>query len=242
MIVSVSVNGNEYTANLKEPISIGIPVARKSGVSSFGIANAKYVDYRDGGFIGNKNLGGPCNLETITFTPHGNSTHTECLGHIALEKFYVNVEIEDTFLSATLITLENTGDALDFTGFNWQELNNIQALIIRTKPNNEGRKELDYSGKPTSYISVADMQQIVQSGIEHLLIDLPSVDPEWDEGKLEAHHIFWDYPKNPRLNCSITEFVYVPDNQNDGKYLLKLNIAPFISDAAPSNPTLYKLI
>jgi kynurenine formamidase len=31
-----------------------------------------------------------------------------------------------------------------------------------------------------------------ESGIKHLLIDLPSVDKEKDEGKLLAHKAFWN--------------------------------------------------
>ena len=34
------------------------------------------------------------------------------------------------------------------------------------------------------------MEAIVALGVNHLLIDLPSVDPEFDQGKLIAHRIF----------------------------------------------------
>ena len=41
----------------------------------------------------------------------------------------------------------------------------------------------------------------------HLLIDMPSIDKENDEGKLEAHHAFWNYPNNAQLHKTITEFI-----------------------------------
>jgi hypothetical protein len=70
-----------------------------------------------------------------------------------------------------------------------------------------------------------------ESGIQHLLIDLPSVDKEKDEGKLLAHKAFWnvtdvnDLNLDARLEATITEMIYVPDNVADGSYLLNLQIA-----------------
>jgi hypothetical protein len=64
-----------------------------------------------------------------------------------------------------------------------------------------------------------------------LLIDLPSVDKEKDEGKLLAHKAFWnvtdvnDLNLDARLEATITEMIYVPDNVADGSYLLNLQIA-----------------
>ena len=75
----------------------------------------------------------------------------------------------------------------------------------------------------------------------HLLIDMPSIDRESDEGKLEAHHAFWNYPANTQLHKTITEFIYVPNEINDGTYILNLQIAPFENDASPSKPVLYKV-
>jgi hypothetical protein len=44
------------------------------------------------------------------------------------------------------------------------------------------------------------------------------------------------------VNKTITEMIYVRDEVADGLYLLNLQIAPFVSDAAPSRPLLYPLI
>jgi hypothetical protein len=45
--------------------------------------------------------------------------------------------------------------------------------------------------------------------------------------------------KRPR--ATITELIYVPAEVNDGLYLLNLQVAPFVADAAPSRPVLYPL-
>jgi hypothetical protein len=76
---------------------------------------------------------------------------------------------------------------------------------------------------------------------------LPSVDKEKDEGKLLAHKAFWnvkdvnDLNADARLNCTITEMIYVPDEVLDGAYVLNLQIASFENDASPSKPILYQI-
>ena len=40
-------------------------------------------------------------------------------------------------------------------------------------------------------------------------------------------------------NKTITEMVFAGQQVKDGKYLLNLQIPPFVSDAAPSRPILY---
>jgi arylformamidase len=78
--------------------------------------------------------------------------------------------------------------------------------------------------------------------VEHLLLDLPSVDREVDGGALAAHKAFWNYPENTRRNCTITEFIYVPNTIFDGSYLLNLQTAPIENDATPSRPVLYRIL
>ena len=89
---------------------------------------------------------------------------------------------------------------------------------------------------------------IRENGIQHLLIDLPSVDKEHDEGKLLAHKAFWNVKNvdnlnaDARLNCTITEMIFVDNTILDGNYFLNLQIASFENDASPSKPILYKIL
>ncbi|MDB9882921.1 cyclase family protein [Bacteroidia bacterium] len=246
MILTFNHNKKELKADFSKPLEIGVSVQRKDSLSSFGIAGADYKTYIDGDFVGNKANGGPCNLERIQFTPHGNSTHTECLGHISLDPHMVNECIKDDFFVSLVCTLSETKEdenaILDFSVIDWENLSMYESLIIRTLPNNISKIHQNYSGKNAPYISASDMQKIVDMGIQHIIIDLPSVDPEWDGGALAAHHVFWNYPENPRKNCSITEFAFIADEVKDGTYLLKLNISLFQSDAAPSRPVIYPII
>ena len=123
-----------------------------------------------------------------------------------------------------------------------------EALIIRTLPNLEGKKHLKYSNTNPPYLEEDAARFIRESGIKHLLIDLPSVDKEKDDGKLVAHKAFWNVTDvnslndDARLDCTITEMIFVSNEVKDGAYLLNLQIASFENDASPSKPLLYAIL
>jgi hypothetical protein len=114
-------------------------------------------------------------------------------------------------------------------------------LIIRTLPNNTSKLSKRYSGTNPIYLDAGAAEYIRECGIEHLLIDLPSIDKEEDGGALLAHRAFWDFPSAPRKNASITELIFVPNEIKDGIFLLNLQIAPIELDASPSRPVIYPL-
>jgi hypothetical protein len=88
-------------------------------------------------------------------------------------------------------------------------------------------------------ISVIELLNMID--VQHLLIDLPSVDRESDGGALAFHHAFWNVPQNPDFNRTITELIFVDSAIEDGNYILELQVAPFENDASPSRPVLYKI-
>jgi kynurenine formamidase len=119
---------------------------------------------------------------------------------------------------------------------------NVEALIIRTKPNDHSKCNRQYSGTNFPYLTIGAMQRIVDAGVQHLLIDLPSVDREEDGGALAAHHLFWNVPAEPNFQKTITELIYVPNEISDGNYILNLQVSNFANDAAPSRPMLFDLV
>ena len=93
------------------------------------------------------------------------------------------------------------------------------------------------------------MEYIVECGFDHLLVDVPSIDRIFDEGKLVNHRIFWNVEPGSfevnaetRMNSTITELIYLSNGIEDGEYLLNLQIAPFVADASPSRPLLFKIL
>jgi kynurenine formamidase len=231
-----------YQCDLSKPIDISIPM--RSGLdnpNAFGIPHPTFEPLVIGEFVGSVAKGGSVNCENLLLNAHGNGTHTECVGHISHERITINQLLKKFFFIAQVITSKtNNGQVMtaDIIPFIKKE---SEAIIIRTLPNDLDKLSKNYSGNNPGFLEPELCRQICDIGIKHLLVDLPSVDPEHDEGKLTAHHLFWDYPKNPRMDATISEMIYVPENIEDGIYLLNIQIASFETDASPSKPILYEI-
>ena len=260
MLATVQYNNQTIKVNLSKPIDISIPLTNTDeNPIAWYIEKPIIEPVVFGDWIGKVSEGkSSTNFNNIFFNPHGHGTHTECLGHITREFYSINQSLKRFFFLAELIsvvpelqgedlviTLENISTALDVT----LKLGvPKEALIIRTLPNFKVKKSLKYSNTNPPYLSEEAASFICESGIQHLLIDLPSVDKEKDDGKLLAHKAFWNVTDvnnlnaDARLDCTITELIFVPDEVKDGTYLLNIQIASFENDASPSKPVLYAIL
>ncbi len=270
MILETKISGKRYRFNPDRGVDVSIPlVFNGAQPNSYNVPEASSVAYEDGDFIGDTRRGGGCNFEKYSFIPHCNGTHTECVGHISLARIPVNVVPPGPFVPATLISVaatssgettesylpEKTADDMLITAGSLEErmlgadADFLEGLLIRTLPNDDSKKTRRYMQEQPPFFSLEAMALICAFGVRHLLIDLPSVDRTFDEGRLSAHHIFWGVPDGShevdpeeRSLKTITEMIYVDDSVGDGKYLLNLQIPNFTSDAAPSRPLLLPLI
>lgn len=247
MQLSFNHNGIFYKIDTSKPLDISLGVRHDGqGTNCFYTDRPSFKPYQAGTFIGNVAQGGACNVDIINFTPHGNGTHTECIGHITAEQQSITDAMPQGLMMARLVTInpERVGDDLviNKNQISLPETDNgMEALIVRTLPNDASKKNRDYSGTNPAYFSPEALQYIKEKGVNHLLCDIPSVDREDDGGKLLAHKAFFGVPDAPRLNATITELIYANDSIEDGLYLLDIQIAPFQSDASPSRPLLYRL-
>ena len=249
-------NGERY--DISNPIDISIPL-RFDGPqpNAFGVEPAISTPCEYGSLIGDTRRGGSCNFERVTFIPHCNGTHTECVGHITDQRISVLDCLSDVFVPATLISVEPefSGDDLVISD---KQISKVldsphlkaetNGLVIRSLPNDSSKLDRLYDAENMPpYLTQNAMHLIVENGFTHLLVDLPSIDRLFDDGKLLNHRIFWkvepgsfDTTADTRINSTITELIYVPNEIPDGEYLLNLQIAPFVSDAAPSRPVLFR--
>jgi arylformamidase len=231
-----------------EGIDISIPMGGKNADAKAWYVGSPVIEpVRGNGFVGSVAEGGSVNFRNIFFNPHGNGTHTECLGHITKEVYSINEHLKDFIVEALLISISpekiENGD-LVITKRQLQGIvknKKVKALVIRTIPNLSSKLNIDYSSTNPPYMDVGCVDVLNEMGVEHLLLDLPSVDRESDNGVLAVHHKFWGVPDNPQFHKTITELIYVPDSVSDGNYLLSLQVAPFENDASPSRPVLYQL-
>ncbi|GAA4275524.1 cyclase family protein [Aquimarina mytili] len=248
MITTVEHNNTLYKINLSKPLDISISLrASQDNVNAWYIDVPRIEPVTNGDWIGKVSEGASTNFNTIIFNPHGHGTHTECVGHITKEFYSINESLKRFFFMAEVISIDPEKRGNDFVITKEQIKNsitykNIEAIIIRTLPNKDNKRNKQYSNSNWPYLTEEAAGYIRELNIEHLLIDLPSVDKEKDEGKLLAHKAFWNYPKATRFEATITEMVYVDNEIKDGNYLLNLQIASFVNDAAPSKPILYRII
>ena len=205
-----------------------------------------FEPFRIGNFVGSVAEGGAANCMIVTVAPHGSGTHTECIGHIADGDYSVSASLQQSmflgyFASVGIEPFENdlVVSHTDVENLLSNLTTDSTSLLLQIN----GEYNKDNSGTNPPYILASTMDLIVKSGIEHLIINTPSVDKEEDGGDLESHHIFWNYKQNgnPRLNATITELANFPKDLEAGSYIVEIQIAPIHSDASPSRIFLYPI-
>jgi len=254
MKTHIEIDGKHYETNLSHPIDISLPLR-----DSVDNPIAWYLDkpvitpVTVGEWVGKVSEGSSStNFNNIFFNPHGHGTHTECLGHITAGFFSVNHSLRHFFFLAELVSITPEARGEDGVITVAQVRNALadrkpQAVVIRTLPNRVEKQHRNYSHTNPPYMEAEAAAFLRDLGVEHLLVDLPSVDREEDEGKLLAHKAFWNVKDVWALNddarhkATITELIFVDDTIADGTYLLNLQIASFENDATPSKPVLYPL-
>jgi len=248
VIATIQYNSRKLKIDLSQPLDISIPI--RDGAEN---VNAWYLgppkiqpESFDNEIISVKD-GAAVNFNTITFNPHAHGTHTETVGHINEKIYSINKQLKQFFFLAEVITVapETLGEDYMISKKQLQfALGNKKrdAVIIRTLPNTKDKKTRQYANTNPPYLEEDAAIYLREKSVKHLLIDLPSVDKEKDNGQLLAHNAFWNTSGKLRLDATITEFIYVPNKVEDGCYLLNLQIAAFENDATPSKPILYKVI
>ncbi len=266
----ITVGGQDYRVDLSDPLDISIPLDFEGQQpAAFGIPAASAVPFRAGPFVGSVPRGGSANCFTVTITPHGNGTHTESVGHILSEPVPIGEELRDSFVATTLLSVEleeldvtqetyasesapedlvitaaRLDEALERVG---GDVTWLDALVLRTRPNDPGKRRASYSGQNPAYLTDQAMAWVRAHQVRHLLVDVPSVDREEDRGELRNHRLFWGIDpgattlQGASTGRTITELIYVEDAIEEGHYLLNLQVPNFVLDAAPSRPRLFPI-
>jgi kynurenine formamidase len=261
-------DGRRLAADLADPLPIAVPLdfgGPQPGFHDAGPATSRAL--RTAGFVGDTREGGSCNCEQVTLVPHCNGTHTECLGHLTDDRISVAETLRGgmhlaLLLSVQPVAAEASDESSDPAPAPGDKLITAaalaqgaaahvglapQALVIRTLPNSVERMSHRYAGPaPAPFLSREAAGWLVDRGVQHLVLDVPSADRAQDDGRLTAHRVFFGLPpgarrasESSRPRTTITELAFIAPTIRDGWYLLDLQIPPFLSDAAPSRPLLY---
>lgn len=269
MHARIALGGREVRVDLSRPVDLAIALDfHGPQPRHFGAPAAHAAALEMGDFSGAVARGASCNCEIITLIPHCNGTHTEGVGHLTRAAVDVYRTVPAGLIPALLISVtpQSAADALEGSDPAPQPHDQLitrralaqgwprapfeaRALIVRTLPNREDKRTRDYSGCAAPYLSREAAQLLVERGILHLVVDVPSVDREHDAGRLSAHRLFFGLPPATsalaaaaRPDATITELAYVPDAVADGPCLLELQVPPLGGDAVPSRPLLYALL
>jgi len=267
MKMKIEIKNQNFTIDSDGRIDLSIPFSFDGQeANAFGAPSSKAEAYSNEQFVGDTTQGGSCNVSLLKLVPHCNGTHTECVGHLTEEKIFVPQVLGGPWTIARLVSLQpekasktsetygSKKEANDFIisakALEKALLNSdsktFQALIIRTLPNNSSKRAKHYESAP--YFSTEAMKYIRHLEIQHLMVDLPSIDKMSDGGELSNHRQFWQMEPGQKKSDSktarhklITELIYVPNEVYDGLYLLNLQTSNFLSDAVPSRPVIYPL-
>lgn len=248
MLATIKHNNKNFKINLSNPLDISISLrGDSSNVNAWYVDHPKIEPHIKEDFVGKVSEGAFVNFNDIYFNPHAHGTHTECVGHITKEFHSINQNLNRFFFMAEVITIAPEKYQDDFVISRKQLRYALgdkrpEALVIRTLPNLKDKLHKQYSHTDPPYLLEQAAQFLVDRGVAHLLIDLPSVDKEKDRGALLAHKAFWNFDGTLRKRATITEFIFVGNSIADGRYFLNLQVAPFENDASPSRPILYKIL
>jgi kynurenine formamidase len=250
----------EVSVDLARAVSLAVPVDfGGSEPRHYGAPAPRSQPLAVPGFSGDVATGASCNCSTITLTPHCDGTHTESAGHLTREPLDAHTVVPTGLVPALLVSItprdaastdESTepapkkGDGLITRRAleqAWPSNGPLpaRAIVIRTCGH-------DAAGFP--YLTREAAALLVARGIEHLVVDLPSIDRAEDEGRLTAHRVFFGLPRGSqslaqasRPQCTVTELARVPETLRDGWYLLELQAPALGGDAVPTRPLLYAM-
>ena len=267
MIIYIEHNSQKFIVNTKDFIDLSIPYNFDGPQPNFydvspGRLNALKIKHSS--YLVSEGAG--CNVPEVSLNIHCTGTHTEYVGHLLDVKGAVSSYIQDIIMPAGLITVESIPfiDCQDNYHVNVNEMeavickknielqfqklqkNKITTLVIRTLPNPIEKKYYSYSKNIPPFFTNDAIIFLIENNIQHLVVDLPSIDRMQDDGILGNHRIFWSKCSDPESKVShdslgtITELAYIPNHVKDGFYFLNIQTPHFQCDAAPSRPILIK--
>ena len=242
MLAQITFSGRQFTVDLNRGFDLSTGFDSQKGPLAWGAGRMEIKPVCIDDWVGSVREGAPVNFCDVIINPHGQGTHTECVGHITEAQENVNDVLTQYWFAARVVSGEAKDKAIDLSAVvlpdeKWP----YKALLVRTLPNDEGKLNRNYFEKDPPHFHPEDLERLADGGVQHFLTDLPSVDPEVDGGALAAHRAFFLKDGRIRFGQTITEFVFIPDSLPDGDYLLNLQLAPIAMDAAPSRPLLYPI-
>jgi len=186
--------------------------------------------------------GSPVQSMIFQTTIHGNGTHTESSRHVTAQGPLIGDIAPTGMISCLVLHMPHMGAiaiGIEVLARAMEAYPSTEALVLRCL--HDGIPEHpDFGGVDIPYITPDAMLYLADRGIQHFLTDLPSVDPEQDDGALAAHHAYWsEDSETDRGHSTITELLSISPDQAEGIYLVQIAPLRLDLDAAPSRVIIY---
>jgi hypothetical protein len=244
----IRLGNRDVEVDLSRPIDIALELNFDADQPRhFGAPAATTVPFAVPGFSGSVATGASCNCNVITLIPHCNGTHTESVGHLTAERHDAHRVVPKGLFPAWLITVEPTDSTPESTDPAPQPGDKLvtRAALESRWPRDFQPTAVVIRTTDTSYLSREAAEFLVEHGIEHLVVNLASIDRAHDEGRLTAHRVFFGLSRGAtvatRPQATVTEFANIPPDTADGAYLLEIQTPAIAGDAVPSRPLLYPI-
>ena len=269
MQAELSFGGQKVRAALDRGVSLAIAVEfGAAGPRHFGAGAPESRPFSVGTFSGSVATGASANCSTLTLTPHCQMTHTETVAHLTREAGDAWRVVPRGLLPAVVVSVvpEPASESSESTDPQPYATDNLitrrrlraawpmtrmvdpVAVIVRTLPNEAAKRTRNYTDLVPAYLTREAVEWLVEKRIEHLVVDLPSIDRSHDEGRLVGHRLFFGLPPGSqargdaaRSRATITELAFIPDEVMDGFCMLSLAVPAIGGDAVPSQPIVYPL-
>ena len=208
--LTITAKNTNYSIELGKPVSVSRIINLNQHSKAFNLPEVTTKPFTyENIFVGDVLQGGSCNVDVLSFCPH-NLTHVETSAHI-LDQSRSNAKIQDIPLDylqglVYLIDVSNLikeNDTLITKDVITKELKKIylpvSAIAIKTQ-SSQLRQDYDFSGKDFVALDELTAKELTNfefdgQEIKTLILDLPSTDPENDNGKLLAHRAFFKLPR-----------------------------------------------
>lgn len=273
MIAELVIGGHKVRAALDRGVSLAIAVDFSArGPRHFGAPAPVSQPFSTGSFSGSVATGASANCSTITLNPHCQMTHTESVAHLTRESGDTWRMVPRGLLPAAVVSVapepaRESNESSDPQPWGTDTLITRRRLraawpmsrpaspgpepvaaIIRTLPNDAAKRSRDYTDTVPPYLTREAVEWLVEKRIEHLVLDIPSLDRTHDEGRLVGHRLFFGLPPGStsrgdasRSRATITELAFIPDELADGPCILQLAVPAIGGDAVPCQPIVYPL-
>ncbi|MFC1492316.1 cyclase family protein [candidate division KSB1 bacterium] len=255
--------GDEKSFQKGSPVPVDrrvIFIPETKAANSFFISRPSRETYEvPGQFTGDVDRGGVCNVEIISSAAH-NTTHIETSAHVlSYGSDPVTVdEIPLENLSGLLYLIDLTDiPAESGNAVKWIDIEKrllqitlpVTMLAIKTQ-GSVLPEDYDFSGQDFIYMApeaakAVNEFRIMDKKIDCLILDLPSIDRENDQGKLLAHRNYFGIPETGHTGTdtekrALVELAYFA-GLDEGYYYAVITPPRFQTNAMTTGVTFWKL-